>query len=361
MKVLYVTSNGGIHDYRFLKKLVEDYEVLLLHYASRNLIDDIKELKNLRIISIKPLLKSFPLLTELLHFRRVYRKFKPDIVHTGYVWQVGILASILNVPHHLSMPWGSDILFQPERHFLIRKIVKKVLKQSAHIHCDAEFVKQKIITDYNIPENKISVFPRGVDLKKFSPLDKEECRKKLGIGKEKFVISFNRYLEPVYGIKTMLEGYKIFASNKDDVLLLLVSSGSQKGKVTRFIKENKLGTKVKDIGKIPNSSMPAHLGAADVYLSTSISDGSSLSLLEAMAMGLGLVVTDVPSLKYWVKDENGILVKRQNSYNVAGGLEEYYYNRELVKIHGRKNIAVVKEKADWDKNYLKLKKIYEKI
>jgi glycosyltransferase involved in cell wall biosynthesis len=361
LKVLYVTSNGGIHDYRFLKKLVEDYEVLLLHYTSRKLTDDIKELKNLKIISRKPIVRSLPVLSELLHFRKVYRNFKPDIVHTGYVWQVGILASFFNVPHHLSMPWGSDILFQPEKHFLIKMIVKKVLNQCNHIHCDAEFVKEKIISDYNIPAEKISVFPRGVDLKLFSPLNKTECRKQLGIPEDKFVILFNRHLEPVYGINTLLKGYKKFASKKDDVLLLMVSSGSLKGRVARFIKENRLDTKMVNRGNIPNKRMPLHLGAADVYLSTSISDGSSLSLLEAMAMGLGLVVTDANALRYWVKEDNGILVQRNSSSSIAGALEEYYNDRQLIKKHGEKNTLIAEEKADWDKNYSKLKEIYRQM
>ena len=361
MKVLYVTSNGGIHDYRFLKKMVDDYKVLLLHYASRELMDDIKELKNLRIISKKPIIKSFPLFSELLHFRKIYKKFRPDIVHTGYVWQVGILASVFNTHHHLSMPWGSDILFQPEKNFIIRKIVRKVMKQCDHIHCDAEYVKQKIREEYKIDEAKFSVFPRGVDLKQFTPLAKADCKNQLGIDTEKFVIHFNRHLEPVYGIDTLLEGYKIFASKKDDILLLMVSSGSLKNKTVKFIKDNKLDSKVKIIGKIPNTKIPFYLGASDIYISTSKSDGSSLSMLEAMAMGLGLVVTDVPAIKEWVTEENGIMVRRNNSLEVSSALEKYYNDRQLIKTHGDVNILIAREKANWDKNYLKLKDIYAEL
>lgn len=361
LKVLYVTSNGSIHDYRFLKKMVEDYEVLLLHYASRELIDDIKELKNLKIISKKPIIKSFPLFSELLHFRKVYKKFRPDVVHTGYVWQVGILASIFNIHPHLSMPWGSDVLFQPEKNFIIRMIVKKVMKQCDYIHCDAEYVKQRIKEEYKINDAKFSVFPRGIDLKQFTPLDKNDCRNQLGIDPEKFVIHFNRHFEPVYGIDTLLEGYKIFASPKDDVLLLMVSAGSLKSKIVKFLKDNRLSSKVKIIGGIPNTKMPVYLSASDVYISTSISDGTSLSLLEAIAMGLGLVVTDVPALKYWITEKNGILIQRKNPLQVAEALERYYNDRQLIRTHGNNNISIAKEKTDWDKNYNVLREIYKSM
>jgi glycosyltransferase involved in cell wall biosynthesis len=361
LKVLYVTSNGGVHDYRFLKKMVEDYNVLLLHYASRELIDDIKELRNLKIISKKPIIRSFPLFSELLHFRRMYKQFKPDIVHTGYTWQVGILASLYNIHPHLSMPWGSDILFQPEKHWYMKMIVRKVMKQCDHIHCDAEFVKEKIKEDYSIQDEKISVFPRGIDLKLFTPLDKTDCRNQLGIDPGKFVILFNRHFEPVYGIDTLLKGFKMFAANKDDVLLLMISTGSLKGKILNFLKDHKFNSKVKIIGGVPNRKMPVYLGASDVYLSTSISDGTSLSLLEAIAMGMGLVVTDVPALKYWITEKNGIVIQRKSPVHMAGALEEYYNNRKLIRIHGDENIRIAKEKADWDKNYNKLREIYKSM
>jgi glycosyltransferase involved in cell wall biosynthesis len=361
LKVLYVTSNGGVHDYRFLKKMVEDYDVLLLHYASRELIDDIKELKNLKIISKMPAIRSFPLFSELLHFRKVYKEFKPDIVHTGYAWQVGILASFYNIHPHLSMPWGSDILFQPEKHWYMKMIVRKVMKQCDHVHCDAEFVKEKIKEDYSIRDEKISVFPRGIDLKLFAPLDKTDCRKQLGIDPGKFVILFNRHFEPVYGIDTLLKGFKMFAANKDDVLLLMISTGSLKGKILNFLKDHRLNSKVKIIGGVPNRKMPVYLGASDVYLSTSISDGTSLSLLEAIAMGMGLVVTDVPALKYWITENNGIVIQRKSHLHMAGALEEYYYDRQLLRIHGDVNIRIAKEKADWDKNYNKLREIYKNM
>ena len=81
--------------------------------------------------------------SEVPHLKKIYNDFKPDIVHTGYVWQVGILASMLNLHPHLSMPWGSDILVEPDKYFFLKAFVKKVMIQCYHVQCDAEFVKQK--------------------------------------------------------------------------------------------------------------------------------------------------------------------------------------------------------------------------
>jgi glycosyltransferase involved in cell wall biosynthesis len=361
VKILYVTAKGGIHDYRFLKKLMNDYEVLLLHYAADDMIDEIHRLPGVRIISKKPLIKSFPLLTEYRHFKKVYNDFKPDIVHTGYVWQVGILAAMHNVKHHLSMVWGSDILTEPDRSSFKKMLVRKVMQQANHIQCDAEVVKQKIIGDYNTKAEKITVFPWGIDLGIFKPMNRKECRTQLSLPEDRFVIVFNRYLEQVYGIDYLLEGYRMFCMNKEDVLLLLITSGNLRTNVIRFITNHRLEDKVKLISMVPNSELPVFLNASDVYISTSLSDGTSLSLLEAMACGLGLVVTDVPAIKEWVSDKNGILISRRHSGDVCTALETYYNNRSLIEQHGKISISEAGSRADWDKNYLKLREIYKKI
>lgn len=361
MKVLYVSSNGGIHDYRFLKKLVQDHEVLFLHYAAVEIIDEIDKLEHLQIISKKPAFRSMPLISERAHFKKVVEEFKPDIIHSGYVWQTGILAANSGFHPHLSMPWGSDILTEPDKSYFRRMMVKKVMNTCDHVQCDAEFVKQKIISDYGLPENKVSVFPWGIDLQIFSKTDKTSARDSLKLEKEKFIVLFNRYFEPVYGVNFLMEAFRNFCSGKEDVLMLMLSEGSGKINVLKYITDKGLDDKIQVLGRVPNHELPLFLNAADVYVSPSLSDGTSLSLLEAMACGAGLIVSDVPAIKEWVDAENGIMVKRGDAEELERALEEYYTNRTLAEIHGAKNLEIAKERADWDKNYLKLKEIYKML
>jgi glycosyltransferase involved in cell wall biosynthesis len=362
LKVLYISSKGNIHDYRFLSKLVQDYEVLFLHYAADEYIDEIKTIPGLKTISRKPKpLRSLPLLSEKNHFKKVYDDFKPDIVHTGYVWQVGILPVKFNIHPHLSMPWGSDVLTEPGKYFFLKNIVRKVMINCDKIQCDAEFVKQKIINDYNIIPQKIAVFPWGIDLKIFKPGDKLSCRKKLKLNTDKFTIIYNRSLEPVYGVSDLLEGFNIFSKNKDDVNLLMLSGGSLKNNVINFINRNNLDDKIDLIGRVANSDLPDYLNASDVYISTALSDGASLAMLEALACGLPVIVTDVPAIKEWISGSNGIVIPRKDPQKVSEALQKYYDNRELMKTHGSINAQIAKEKADWDLNYLKLKDLYSEL
>jgi len=361
VKVLYVSSNGGIHDYRFLKKLSADHEVLFLHYAANEIIDEIDKIDNLQIISKKPAFRSLPLISEGGHFKRILKEFRPDIIHTGYVWQAGILASYADAHPHLSMPWGSDILLEPDKSYFLKKLVRKVMTTCDHVQCDAEFVKQKIISDYGLHADKITVFPWGIDLEMFTETDRSTARGALNLPEDKFIVIFNRYFESVYGVNYLLEAYNNFSKGKTDTLLLMLSEGSMKVSVLKYITENNLEDKITIIGRIPNKELPVFLNSADVYVSPSLSDGASLSLLEAMACGLGLIVSDVPSIKEWVNEENGIIVKKENPGELASALEKYYANRELILKHGKVSRETASKRADWDKNYLKLKEIYTKL
>ncbi len=63
--------------------------------------------------------------------------------------------------------------------------------------------------------------------------------------------------------------------------------------VSEFIKENNLYFQILLTGRVSNSELPVYLNAADVYITTSLSEGTSLSFLEAMAAGHGIIATDV--------------------------------------------------------------------
>ncbi len=361
MKVLYVSSNGGIHDYRFLKKLVNDYEVLFLHYAAGEIIDEIDKLDHLQIISKKPAFRSMPLISERAHFKKAVEEFKPDLIHSGYVWQVGILAANSGFHPHLSMPWGSDILIEPDKSFIRKRLVSKVMRSCDHVQCDAMFVKKKIIDDYGLPDDKITVFPWGINLREFSSSDKSSARKNLKLGENKFIVLFNRHFEPVYGVNYLLDAFRKFCADKNDVLLIMLSDGSGKNDVLKYITENGLDEQVQVIRRVPNKELPEFLNASDVYVSPSLSDGTSLSLLEAMACGKGLILTKLPAIQEWVNNENGLLISPHNSEELCESLNKYYYQRELIETHGNRSILIANERADWDRNYEKLKVIYEAL
>ena len=77
----------------------------------------------------------------------------------------------------------------------------------------------------------------------------------------------------------------------------------------REVESLNINSSVKFLGRVPHEEMPNLLAQADIYVSTSLHDGTSVSLLEAMGSGAFPVVTDIPSNREWIiNGENGFLV-----------------------------------------------------
>ena len=114
------------------------------------------------------------------------------------------------------------------------------------------------------------------------------------------------------------------------------------------------------IGRVPHNEMPNLLAQADIYVSTSLHDGTSVSLLEAMACGTFPIVTDILSNQEWITDsENGFLIPTENEHFLARRIVEAVHNKGLWAKAAEKNRKVIEQKAHWKENIRKIRDIYE--
>ena len=195
----------SIHDYRFLEKLsYSEYDVLLVAIDNTKIPENIANLNGIKQIVVprplprlnfkyylslsainlavrhiiyrivaknKFLEKLFDDKTILLHeeFRyffyvnkvsKIIKKFRPDLIHTGWVQLDGIVAVLTGYKPILLMPWGSDILIFPFEHKKKMDQAKYVINQSSHIYADCNDVKNTILQITEYDPNEISVFPK---------------------------------------------------------------------------------------------------------------------------------------------------------------------------------------------------------
>src|SRR3989304_3810089 len=83
--------------------------------------------------------------------------------------------------------------------------------------------------------------------------------------------------------------------------LLLIGDGSLRPKVLRRIEDAEVHSKVHLPGVVDQDWLPAFYRSADLYVSPSHVDGTSVSLLESMACGLSVAVSDIPGNREWVQ------------------------------------------------------------
>jgi len=372
MRILYLGESLQIHDFRFIEKLVEkEYDTHVVTFTDKPIKlkgatyhnfpmyeDPMSHSRFVGdIIYIKNLVRQRSFIQKLID------ELKPDILHAGWIPSHGLMAAISGFHPFLLMPWGSDVLVIPQNaSYLTKKQIAWTIKKADMITCDAEYVKNEIMRLSGYPENKIIVFPWGIDLEKFNPkVNGNKIRAKLG-WEDKKILIMTRSFQKIYGIEYFLKTLPKLIKKNDNVRVLLCGDGPLKNDFEKYIHSKKLSKYVHLAGRIENDDLPKYLAASDVYVSTSLSDGTSVSLLEAMAVGLPCIVTDLPAIREWITDgHNGFLVPKKDSYAVYEKLDLLLNNDGLREEFGERNLIIAQHRADWNKNFTKLEKIYAKL
>jgi glycosyltransferase involved in cell wall biosynthesis len=108
--------------------------------------------------------------------------------------------------------------------------------------------------------------------------------------------------------------------------------------------------------------MATTLFAGAVYVSTSLSDSTSVSLLEAMAAGTFPVVTDIEANHEWIDDgENGFLVPVDDPAALADRIHRALADRALRERGRRLNQARIRERASWQDNMDEVCALFERL
>lgn len=371
MKICYVSNNLEVSDVKFLTKLVErGYDV---HAVSTRKTEVKKEYKIDRV-KYYELCKTQRFYEKRAHglnlfwyvsayrfLKRIIAEVKPDILHGGYASICGYICALTKFHPFLLMPWGSDILIEPQKLIATRKLVSYAVRNSDMITCDAESVKKVLVNKFNYDSSKIIVFPWGIDLDLFSPPKKTNIREELG-WKQNILVICTRQHKKIYGIEYLVEAIPKIVANESSVRFLFVGEGPLTNIYTERIKNLVLEEYVKFAGFVPNELLPGYLNASDIYVSPSLSDGTSISLLEAMACGLPVVVTDVDANIEWIENGyNGLVCSKKNADGLAEKICNLIRNEKTRKKMGQHNYAIAKERADWGKNFSKLEEIYQEL
>lgn len=358
MKILYFTRGQSPHDLRFTKALSTSGHsgaVLCLDgVKGREWPEGIEELE----WSHQPQRYSWLAMPALAKaFREVATDYQPDVIHAGPIQSTAFIAAYAGCGPLLSMSWGSDLLMDANRSPIWRCVTSYTLRRTTLLAADCSTVVDAAKKfGYNGP---VSVFPWGVDLDHFKPGESGELRRKLG-WQDKTVLLSNRTMEKLYGVDVIAKAFAAAAKKNPDLRLLLYGKGSQELKVYKILQDAGVAGKVCFGGFASLGQLPDIYHSADYYVSASHSDGSSVSLMEALACGVPAILSDIPSNREWI--ESG----EQGWYFTDGSvedLEERMLQAAVEKRHKDLSAAarsLAEVRADWKKNFATLLAAYEK-
>jgi glycosyltransferase involved in cell wall biosynthesis len=253
------------------------------------------------------------------------------------------------------MSWGFDLMDDVHKNKWWEWVTHYVLRNTDFFTSDANVTKDKAIA-YGMNPQKTIVFPWGVDLEHFSK-KKEERGKKDG-----FILFCNRSWESRYGVDVLARAFVKVAQQREDVRLILLGGGSLGANLRKIFQNGGVDEYVTFGGQISQTDLPAWYHMADLYISPSHVDGSSVSLMEALACGLPCLVSDIPANKEWVfENKNGWLFRDGDSDHLAEKILAAMNQREKLSEIGRTSRSEAEKRADWKKNAEALMQVYRSL
>ncbi|MCD6475847.1 MAG: glycosyltransferase family 4 protein [Anaerolineaceae bacterium] len=364
MRVLYFTRDYTSHDHRFLSQLSKtSHDIFSLRLERQGSQREDRPLpagitQILWMGGKKPVPRTqFWQMKYAL--RRVLRQVKPDVIHAGSIQTAALISAMAGAKPLVSMSWGYDMLMDADSTPRMRHDTYFTLARSSVFVCDCDAVKQKAISFGFSPE-RIVKFPWGTDLKQFSPEGREEARKRVGWKTDDFVFLSLRAWEPVYDVKTIIKAFIQAAKRQPTLRLELMGGGSQQNELRQLVTGSGLVDRVHFGGRVGFDTLSTYYRAADVYTSASLTDGSSVSLLESLACGTPALLSSIPGNLEWVEEgKNGWLFPVGDVDACANKMLAVYKNREqLLEMRGWAR-KIAEERADWELNFPKLLTAYE--
>jgi glycosyltransferase involved in cell wall biosynthesis len=360
-------------EYRFLEVLSRNYEVVVAfftrfsnHKPEPNLAPKGVKFNPIRAFPTThlPTVMRWPFETIIraLIVALIIRALRPSVVFGNWITRSSGLYCALAGFHPLIVAaWGSDVLIEAKKSRILRTLGKFTVRAADAVIVDSE-VKRRAVLDLDCTPSKIYSFPWGIDLDKFRPKKLERAvRHKHRFRKNRIVVSTRMHF-PIYGVEYFIRAIPVVLSEMQDVEFLVAGDGPLHEYYTSLARKLGIEQHVRFTGAIPNDLMPDLLNEADVYVSASLSDGASASLMEALACGLPVVVTKIPGNKEWVRnEENGLLVPPRDSEALARQITRILRDEQLMSDMREANLKVARERADWRENSLMLENCVSKL
>lgn len=275
-------------------------------------------------------------LRPLLELYRIFRRERPDLVHTHLYRDAvygRVIARLAGVRGVISTLQNSYVWRSRAQLFLDR--LTAVFADRVTAVSDA--VRKFAIEREHIPASKLVTVYNAIDHERFrvSPGVREQARSELGVGENEIAVGSTGALTRQKGFNYLIEAVPLVLRSRPEVRFFIGGEGQSEADLIRQRDEAGLTDRVVFLGF--RDDIPELLSAFDIFVLPSIYEGLPVSLVEAMAAGLPIVTTDVDgNCEAIGPDEAGIAVEPGNPPALAGALLQLIAGPELRRRMGNR-------------------------
>jgi len=282
---------------------------------------------------------------------RALDAFAPDLVEAHFVPNYGFLAALVGRRPFAVQCWGSDLLVNAARSSFHARRARYALERADVVLADARVLGEAALS-CGAPLERLLVVPWGADLARF-PL--------APLAAAPHVVSV-RMLEPLYDVATLVEAVPLVRAAVPALKVTIAGDGPARATLSARAAALGASDAVRFVGRVPHEELPALLGSASAYVSTSRSDSTSISLLEAMASGATPVVSDIPGNREWIVDgQGGRFFPVGDAPALARALIAVLGDEAFRRSARATNRARVERDGDWNANVRRIEDRYSML
>lgn len=336
MKILNIGSKS-IHVSSFLHRMQELDQYLFVEESCGYLSDEKEFFFKIRGLNL------FVIFFNFWKMNATIKKLNPEIIHIHQLNRFAFFVCLFanKKTPIISTAWGSDVLIMPWKNKLFYSITKYLINRSSIVTADSTDMIDSMMKIIPM-SSKYQKLQYGIQYVK--PKTKQN------------IIYSNRLHKSFYRIDRIIEYFSEFVKTNHDWSLIVAGVGEETEKLKE--KAIKLGVmdKIDFVGWLDQSQNHYYYSIAKVYVSIPMSDGTSVSLLEAMSAGCIPIVSNLPVSNEWIKHlKNGIIenLNENPMFQIQKLNLDQVYNENIEKLD-KQNVSFEMSKQTFLKLYKSL-------
>ncbi|MBU0712518.1 glycosyltransferase family 4 protein [bacterium] len=246
--------------------------------------------------------------------------------HAFFGIPCGYIAMKLGLPYIVSLR-GSDVPFYNKRFkkldkWVFKRMSKKIWNRAEAVVANSQGLKDLALK--TAQNQSVDIIYNGVDTNEFAP-------RSTGQKTDKFTVLYVGRLIERKGVQYLLEAFNKLNKKKDAKLVLVGAGNLAKNLKNKYQKDD-----IQFLGALPHKDLAKVYQQADVFVLPSFNEGMSNTVLEALASGLAVIVTDTGGTKELVKNTDCI-VQKKSAESIFRVLELFKKNPDMAAKIGRQN------------------------
>jgi glycosyltransferase involved in cell wall biosynthesis len=357
VRLCFVGDPASIHTQRWVRWFASDHDVSVICTTGDQSLADLSA-GTLPGSSPVPGLR---LARSAAAVRHTLRELRPDVVHAHFINEAGWFAAASGWRPFVLSAWGSDIYRAPYESRLAGRLNPWAARRADALTCDSADQASELRA-WGIEPDRIEVINWGVDRREFHPgVDGGPFRAGLGIPAGALTILSPRQWLPNSNVEALVEAHG--RMSQDAYLILKRQPRFERdggASVLAAVDASPRQDRIRVVDEIAADELPALYAAADVVASLCTTDGTPVSILEAMALGRPILALRNASVAEWVSAPGGRLVENLDRAPLADALDEIVRDRgsQAAAAH---NLDVVAQRADRPAEMAKVTALYERL